>query len=207
MGCPEVYRFAPSMASAAAQGLGLLQIVVLFWGRGATTESDLYFLLFLWTQVGYQLVLAGIVYPIWLRGHGASAPTVRLMAASTIPLAVISAGCGLLVWVGSGHSQSGASGIAILFAFQGVFASAYWIGALWISSQGGPLFVSGATLLPNLTAVALGMVAALLGADRVAPIIVGQCAGFLAGLAALVYVHGNVWRHAWHWTSRTQGVR
>lgn len=187
------------LASALAQLLGFAQIVVLLWDTGPSTESDFYFLLFAWTQLAHQLVLAGVVYPAWLRGRGASATGLRWLATSAVPLSAVSSFAGLLVWTSSARELDSAALISVLFAVQGGLAATYWIGAFWLSAQGVSVFASGATLLPNLLAVALGVGGVLLSAERVPLLILGQCIGFLGGITILILSRGNVWREAWSW--------
>ena len=170
----------PAVTSAASQALGLLQVVVLFWHKGASDETDLYFLLVTWTQVPYQLSLAGIIYPIWTRGRGGNASAVRIGAFAALPASFLFAMVGCLMWTAAGRGSGSSFLLAALFGAQGVVAAFYWIGAYWVAALGDALFISGATLAPNALSVIAGLIAALTTDGARAPsMVIAQMVGIL----------------------------
>ena len=180
---------APALA-ATSQALGLLQLILLFHNVPSGRASDAYFYLYNWGLLPTQMILLGVVYPLWLR----SVPLGRLRVARIVAGVSTASGAAallatfILVLLGKGYH-----GIwlhAALLAGVGAVAAVGWAGALRSAALGRPAWLSSVTLLSSLFAcLALAAPASNLG-DRVTRMCVGLLVGS-AVFAVLVILLGT----------------
>jgi hypothetical protein len=191
-----------SLLAASAQGLGLVQILLLLLGRGAGTASDAYFFLTSWNQVPAQIILMGMMYPLWLRGSTIRRATQNAWLASVPVLSVVATiVAGFLFSRLSGTYTDLVLHTALLCGI-GIAASLCWAISLRLSSEGHPNWLAAMTLSANI-ASCLSLVAAQ-GLDvpgRVTAMLIGQLFGMVVYLAILVTVNRSQLAHLFDPTS------
>lgn len=177
----------PSVLAGMSQGLGLLQLLLLLQGVGAGPESDAFFLIFGWGQLPTQIILLGVLYPLWLRKAYVSVATQRsFILLAGIGGAIFSVGSAVfLVMLDKGYPSIWLHA-SILAAFS--FCSACgWAFSLHTASRGNADWLSSVSLLPSLFACAVLM--ALVRED-LSLRVTGLAGGFLAGsLGFLLILH------------------
>ncbi|QAY74713.1 hypothetical protein ET445_16590 [Agromyces protaetiae] len=184
----------PTILAAATQGFGLIQLLLLVGGSGATKESDAYFYLISWAQLPTQVVLSGYAYPVWL---SASTPArrFRFVLLATPIFTSIGVVVGSVLFGRLSGGYSGLVGHTVLFVLLGVMLSLGWALALRRSAEGDTVWISSVTLVSNVLSclVLLGALGAP-SVVKVSAMVSAQLIGLLAYLILILARNRGLWR-------------
>jgi hypothetical protein len=192
--------------AGVTQLLGLGQIALLLWPHGASEETNAYFLMATWTQLPVQVILIGLMYPVWLRGVGLARTQSRNWVVAVPLLSAIAALVAALFF----RALSGAYPLlvmhSLLFATIGVLSAVAWAGAVRLSAEGKPGWLASVTLMANLVSCAclVGLNPDTSG-GRVTALLVGQTIGWLIGIAILAVNNPGIYRQIWTSHATSQG--
>lgn len=187
-----------SALAGLTQVLGLSQITLLLVSSGAGAATDAYFLMAVWTQVPVQVVLLGLMYPIWLRNATVRSREIRAFLLLTPTLSMLAA---LVAAMWFRHVSGDYPQLlqhATLFAAIGVISSAVWAGAVRLSASGDPRWLASVTLVPNLIAtICLVFAVRESPTDKVGILLTAQLAGWLLAATGLVGFNRQLLRRIW----------
>lgn len=152
--------FAPALA-ALGQGLGGLQVLVIFWwartasGPDALPLADAYFYLFSWATIPAGLVGQGVLYSLWIRNRWRSrqALLISVASCSAMSMAVYCASLPYLFATRQGTPL----GLVVTMAGSSVVVAISFIVAAHAASRGNAWLLSGLTVPTNATSLACFM--------------------------------------------------
>lgn len=154
----RVRHLGSPLVAATAQAMGLLQIILLLRGVGATRISDAYFFLFGWGLAPTQVVMMGVMYPRWLRrGRPRYLSEVLWVSGTSLAGGILTMGA-LFVYCflskGDWHEYIVIAGF---LATNSAIATLAWAVALLKAAEGRSLALATVTLPANSLAC-LGIV-------------------------------------------------
>lgn len=175
----------PSALAALAQGLGLVQLIILA-GGGLDRQTDAFFFLATWILLPGQMLTSGMLYPVWLRGQSLTPRSERFWR---FAVPVFSAAAALIagsLFVALAEGYPGLWIDVCLAAAWGAVAAVVMNRTMRASSSGDPTWLAGSNIIPN----ALGCVALVLSAGStggpgpVTSVLAAQVAGNLLFLGS-----------------------
>ncbi|MCM3485084.1 hypothetical protein [Kocuria rosea] len=144
-----------SFLSLASQALGLLQVALLIWPDGGGLASDAYFLLTAWGMFPAQIILFGVMFPLWLR-NGATREGTAIIAVFCVVLAAGLATIGSMVFlISAGKHYDLLLFHTIVFTVYCVLQTVNTAFALRSASTGNALWLSILTLPSSVCACTL----------------------------------------------------
>lgn len=185
--------FAPALA-ALGQGLGGLQVLVIFWwaraasGPDALPLADAYFYLFSWATIPAGLMGQGVLYSLWIRNKWRSrrALVTSVLGCSVVSIAVYGASLPYMFATREGTPFA----LVATMAGSSVVVAISFIVAAHAASRGNAWLLSGLTVPTNATSLACFVVSG----GSIEALAVGALVG------GSVFVAFAVWwcnRHGW----------
>lgn len=145
-----VLRFSgPSFLAAVGQALGLAQLGLLASG-GLGRQTDAYFFLATWILIPGQMLTAGMLYPVWLRGRAVKRRSEVFWLSAVPAVSALSAMVAGIVFV---HLTGGYETVwldAGLASVWGAAAATVLGRTLKQSSLGNPTWLAASNVIPNL---------------------------------------------------------
>lgn len=191
--------------AGVSQGFSVIQILLMFVGTSAGSASDLYYVLATWTSLPGQILLTGLLYPIWMRNSrlGRAAEVSCIISCLVISQALLFVGV-VVFSEQSGVSIAGSElRLQVLlyapFALTSTFALAC---CLRLAASGKPEWISAQTLLSSVGAC-IGLASVLAFSPdysvalsvRLEWMLLGQNVGMAAYLLVLFFAIRSVSAH------------
>jgi len=144
-----VLRFSgPSALAAAGQAMGLAQLGLLASG-GLGRQTDAYFFLATWILIPGQMLTAGMLYPVWIRGSAVKRRSEFFWLATVPAVSALSAVVAAFVF---NHLTGGYKTFWVdagLASIWGAAAATVLGRTLKQSSLGNPVWLAASNLIPN----------------------------------------------------------
>lgn len=149
-------RLKAPVMSAASQGVGLVQLLLVLARAGTNAATDTYFYLFTLGLVPINCIVVGMMYPSLLNDHRISrAGLVGIRRATPVICAVFVLGGAL--WLGRhGRLTEPLLGLVALSMVNAAVQARLWFRAVAAEAGGDAIWIAGVALPPNaLAALAL----------------------------------------------------
>ena len=146
-------KFRGPVISAASQGIGLVQLLLMLARAGTNDATDTYFYLFNLGLVPINCIVVGMMYPSLLNSHRISRAGVAGIRRATPVLCALFVLGGAL-WLGNNGRLGGPlSALVALSVLNAVIQARLWFRAVAAEAGGEAMWIAGVALPPNVLAV------------------------------------------------------
>jgi len=176
---------APTLLAGTGQGLAFAQLILLMTGTGAGHASDAYFYIIAWSQVPWQVVLLGMLYPAWVRGSVIPRERLWLWSVPVMSVAAVIVSAWIFAHLAGSYEELPVH--AVLLACLGAVTSLVWSSSLKLAALRKTNWLAAVTLPANLVSCLFLLV--MRGESqvfKVSGLLVGQILGMMVYLLLLV---------------------